>query len=84
MIIILCLIFTTIYHKNNLLTNLYLTFTKNIEYKVVNNNLFLEEEIIDTKNHVSRYSSFLEYWHKKVLITDGDVKISNESNLMEF
>lgn len=72
-----------------------LTFTKNIEYKVADNNLFLEEEIIDTKNHVSRYSSFLEYWpqkaiknidyinrrDQKVLITDGEAKISNESKV---
>ena len=72
-----------------------LTFTKNIEYKVADNNLFLEKEIIDTKNHVSRYSSFLEYWpqkaiknidyinrrDQKVLITDGEAKISNESKV---
>lgn len=79
-----------------LFSSLYaLTFTKNIEYKVANNNLFLEEEIIDTKNQVSRYSSFLEYWpqkaiknidyintrNQKVLITNGNAKISNESKV---
>ena len=76
-----------------LFSSLYaLTFTKNIEYKVANNNLFLEEEIIDTKYEVSRYSSFLEYWpqkavrnidyintrNQKVLITNDNAKISNE------
>ena len=72
-----------------------LTFTKNTEYKVADNNLFLEEEIIDTKYEVSRYSSFLEYWpqkavrnidyintrNQKVLITNGNAKISNESKV---
>ena len=68
-----------------------LSFTKDIEYKNVDNSLFLEEEIIDTKNEVSRYSSFLEYWpqnaiknidyidkrDQNVLITMGNANVDN-------
>lgn len=43
------------------------SFTKNLDYKNIDNNFYEEKEIIDTENEVSRYSSFLEYWPQKAI-----------------
>ena len=44
-----------------------LTFVKDLEMEDKNNEFYKENEIIDTKNQVSRYSSFLEYWPQKAI-----------------
>ena len=43
------------------------TFTMNLKLEDKNNEFYKEEEIIDTTNQVSRYSSFLEYWPQKAI-----------------
>ena len=67
-----------------------LSFVKNLDLKVIDNSYFTEEEIIDTTNQVSRYSSFLEYWPQKAIdsidyIVSHDNKIhilSGEANIV--
>ena len=44
-----------------------LTFVKDLEVQELDNSHYEEEEIIDTKYEVSRYSSFLEYWPQKAI-----------------
>lgn len=55
-----------------------LHYTKGIENKEIDNHFFEEVEIIDTKNQVSRYSSFLEYWPQKAI--DSIEEIVNRDN----
>lgn len=57
-----------------------LSFVKNLDFKDIDNSHYTEEEIIDTNNKVSRYSSFLEYWPQKAIdsidyVTNHDNKI---------
>ena len=44
-----------------------LTFVQNLDMKIADNAFYEEPEIIDPKNQVSRYSSFLEYWPQKAI-----------------
>lgn len=44
-----------------------LTFMKDIDIKETGTEHYKEEEIIDTKMEVSRYSSYLEYWPQKAV-----------------
>lgn len=58
-----------------------LTFILNLDFKNADNEFYNENEIIDTRNQVSRYSSFLEYWPQKAIdsinyIVDRDDKVS--------
>ena len=43
------------------------SFIMNLKLEDKNNEFYKEEEIIDTTNQVSRYSSFLEYWPQKAI-----------------
>lgn len=68
------------------------TFMMNLKLEDKNNEFYKEEEIIDTTNQVSRYSSFLEYWPQKaidsidyivnredkVAVISGNLTIENE------
>lgn len=69
-----------------------LSFVTNLNMRAIDNSYYKEQEIIDTTNKVSRYSSFLEYWPQKAIdsidyivkhdhkvhILEGQATISNE------
>lgn len=70
-----------------------LTFILKLDYEYKDSKFYEQEEIIDTKYEVSRYSSFLEYWPQKavrnieyvasrddkVSVISGNAKIENET-----
>lgn len=56
------------------------SFVSNLDVKIADNKFYEEPEIIDPTNQVSRYSSFLEYWPQKAIVSidyiiDRDNKI---------
>lgn len=59
-----------------------MSFVTNLELKVVDNKFYEEPEIIDSKNQVSRYSSFLEYWPQKAI--NSIDYIINRDNQISF
>lgn len=58
-----------------------MSFIQNLDVKVIDNKFYEEPETIDSKNQVSKYSSFLEYWPQKAIdsidyIINRDTKVS--------
>ena len=59
-----------------------ISFIQDLDVKVIDNKFYEEPEIIDPKNQVSRYSSFLEYWPQKAI--DSIDYIINRDNKIAF
>lgn len=56
-----------------------LSFVSDLDYEYKDSEFYRQEEIIDTKMEVSRYSSFLEYWPQKA-VRNIDYVASRDQN----
>lgn len=56
-----------------------LSFVSDLDYEYKDNDFYRQEEIIDTKMEVSRYSSFLEYWPQKAVRNIDYVSSRNQN-----